>query len=405
MSVATIPQATPGYSAQFVLKARVNDTFIPATYIKVEQTSYGISDTIEIRTPMSLLDYDLGALSQQVQPLGITTEVGYLTPSGFRSSTLIYGIVEEIENDADSDTVTIHGRGLLANLVDSRVSVKPDMNSSISTVIRKLISSVGLTGSVADSGVLVGNVLQKDYVSTARNLRALDFIQILARQAGWTVRAVGKNVVVGPPPDPSSGAQFSKDYADGDFISCKTTHNALHNRNIKVKVVSYHAASKKKTTTTQGPVSKLLGLPPPKSTAKTSKTTQRAGFISGLTTVGERTNVEEYVIPIPNKTAAECIALAQTLRDDINRHEFVLEAIWLPKPEDYAQFASSSPDFNLQLTGFPQVSSNGMYYMKHVVWEWDVASISGLTMEVEAINHPLPVPSGGQANASLGDIP
>lgn len=380
---------------------RINGIYIPTKSIEVTQSSYGVADTASVETYLEGQTHDFGALSQRVQPVPFQVMAGYISRGRQGNfSPLLNGLLDEIDNEYETDVLTFHARGILANLVDTRLSITPNMNDTAQHVIQQVITKAGLTAKVASDPMnrSVGAILRKDdYVTGIKNMRALDFIHAICRWVGWTTRAVGNTVVVGPPPDPSTGPKLVKAWDKRAGMKLKVTHNALHNRNIKVKVISYiqaHKARSRAKVQQSMLAQELFPGVEPKSSGSTVR--GGTGHQSGTTTVGERDNIEEYVIPVPNATDAECIALAQVIADEINRHEFLADFTFTPTPEEFATIVQYSPDFTVQLTGCAQASNNGLYYPKEVNWSWAIGD-SAPTYEVtlKMVNHPLPAPAGG----------
>lgn len=389
----------PGFYGQ------LNGEYVPTKSIEITQSSYGVADEITITTPLSMATVDYGALSQKVPGAPVQIFGGFGSTQGTGpKQPVVQGVLESLSNDYDNDTITIKARGILANLVDARLSTKIVQNQTITQAITKIIQKYGLTARVSPSTIQVGAVLSGasagapvDQVSTARNMRALDFIHMLCRTAGWTTRAVGGVVVVGPPPDTKTAPLITLNWAAGGLMSLHIEHNALHNRNIKVKVVSYIQSGKQRGLSVNStPLASSIGIPNQQSTTSKAQPGSPSGRQSGFTSVGERTNVEEYVIPIPNLTQQQCIDRAAAIAFEINQHEFTADMSFSIGSEFFAQVVLVSPDFNVQLNGCDQASNNGLYYPKDVKWTWSAEKPDGLMMEIQAINHPLPAPGGGQ---------
>lgn len=409
MSVA--PNLPPPGPNQGLFQPRLygllNSVFVPTETADLTQTSYGIADTLEITTPLASAQTDYGQLSQTVQPCPYQINGGYMSAvQPMTAQPFMNGILEELDNDYTEDVITIHGRGILANLVDARINLKVHMNETVTQVITQLITSYGLKAQVAPSSALVGNILKTDYVALGRNVRALDFIHMLCRYVGWATRAVGNTVVVGPPPD-ATAPTINMSFPNSSVLSLRIRHNALHSHTVKVKVVSYVQSTKARGLAgPQGPLAAFLGLPVPVS--KTG-TVSRSGNISGTSSVGERDNIEEYVIPLPNLSQADCLRMAQVLQDEIATHEFIMMLQFVPTAAQLKMMLAVSPEFNIYLSGCDQASNNGLYYPKSVNWKWsegkDGKSAGGLVVSIEALNHPLPAPSGSLPNASLSDVP
>lgn len=370
-------------------------TWVPIESFKVEQTTYGIADNMEITTPLKGSP-DYMAMSQATNPMPIALFVS-VANTGFQR--VFTGYAEDIEDDHETDLTTIKGRGLLANLVDARTSLKALMNVTVTQAITALITRYHLKSRVAASNTKVGTILKGDYVATGRNLKVLDFIHLLCRNEGWSTRVQGDVVIVGPPPDPTA-IVLPKDWRKGVYLTGpRVTHNALHNRHIVVKVVSYHQGSKKRgrgRAKGQGPISRLLGFPAP--LAGTAKPGQRAGRVSDTTTVGERENVEEYVIPVAGLTQDECIRAAELLRDEINRHEFLVDMAFSPSIDEFMLLVKNTPEFTVQITGVEHASAEGAYFPKNVTLAAHIGQEgggAGLVCELNLVNHELPAPTGG----------
>jgi hypothetical protein len=406
----------------------VGGNFIPVESLTVEQSLYGSADAAHVDTFLYDLSstaggqvINLGAMSQQTKYIPVTIAFGNTaSPAalhGTQLNQLFYGFLEELDADWGMDKYTISARGALALLVDQRISQRIPMNVDIGTAIAGLITTYGygLTPQVGVAGVQVGHVLTADYVSLNRNVRVFDLIQLLAQGVGWDMRVKGTTVIVGVPPvaaatqnavvaaGQSGAAQvpiFVKEWQKGAGTALTVKHNALHSHNIKVTVVSYINGTKSPTTgiSGQGQTAALLGLPAPlASTGYNSLTALRSGPQAATTSVGEgASNDEEYIFHIPGLTAAQCIAKATLIRDEISRHEFIAELTWSPSSTELASLVQASPEFAIQLTGaaLHQQGHDQLYYPRQITWNYSLTG--GLTVTVLMVNHPIPTETGGE---------
>lgn len=400
----------------------VNGIFIPTSSFSVEQSAYGNADTATVNTYLYDLGTNLGALSQQQKyvPMWIMVGNSSLNEGQSNQQQLYYGFLEELEADWDTDNYSIHSRGLLAYLIDNRISQRVEMNVDVTDVMRQLVNMYGYGASLVLpaglSGVKAGSILTSDYVAISRNVRCYDLMQTLAQGIGWVIRVHGTSIIFGPPPivattvAATTAAQqqnvetvpiFYKEWQNGAGMKLNVRHNALHSHNIKVKVISYIPGSKGAVSASsqETQLAATLGLPAP----TTTTTATPSGRQSGTTSVGDgATNDEEYVFHYPGLTAAQAQQMADMIRDEISRHEFIATLTFTPSADELSQLVSVSPEFALQLTGnsLHQQNHDQLYYPRKVTWNYDVGSGldtgSGLTVEIMMVNHVIPVPTGAQ---------
>jgi hypothetical protein len=378
-------------------------------HVEVEQTVYSTADTISAQTFAWGTPQDWGAMSQKFNPLSMIVEMGY--PKSVGMSQLIYGSLDEIEVQSDSDQIEFRGRGILANLIDKKISIRPDMNSTITSVITKLISDAGLTPKVANSPIKVGGIINDENVGMSRNMRTLDFINALAYGAGWRVRTQGTTVIVGPPPTDSNTYVLKRTWGTkSGGTKMRVTHSAFHAHDIKVTVISYIPKTKAKISSTSSSVSALaasLGMSAPTSTTGKSKTTGQGRQSGSSASPSENPDVQHYVIEVANKTKAECDVIAANIRDTIARKEFKLDMTIVPTPQELQALIKAGTEFSIQLDGCPLVSNNGTYHPERVRYIWDLGSdgaAGGLTIQIQAVNHLLPTPAGGGTNATESSV-
>jgi hypothetical protein len=401
----------PDYLAPLA-EARINGVFVPTWHVEVEQTAYSVADTASALTFLADAPLDYGSLAQRVVacPFDVflgTRDTRATTKS--QGTRLFTGLLDEIDSTYEDDTISLSARGAAALLIDQRITTRFDMNESTDRVIVDMITTTpgGLTAKVdsklPDGSPVppIGKLLQQDFVSTARNSRAFDVINLLADGLGWNVRVQGTTVIVGAPPSRGSVPELAKVWARDAGTKLFVQHSAIHAHDIKVVVHSYLPRTKSRSgagsvSTAEQPT---MGLPteaPP----GTPTTSGPSGRQAGFTTIGDGYAGQIYSFHVAGLTSAQCQAMANQIRDELSRHEFIATLTFAPSPDEIAMLAPLGTEFTVLLSGCSQASHNGLYHPKKVVWTWDVGDsdqgvADGLTCEITMANHEIPAPTGG----------
>jgi len=404
--VITSPTAPP------IMQLRLNGVFIPTWRGMVEISAYSVTDTASFDTFIANAPLDYGALSQTVSPCPYEVfigQAGQIMRSN-ASQRLLYALLEEEDGRYEEDRIELRARGVLALLIDQRITARLPMNQTVDKLIAWVISQFGLTSQVASSvssdfpnGVPAGKLLQYQYVAMSRNYRAFELITALAEGLGWDVRVQGTTVIVGPPPTRGQVPEISKVWGNNAGEKLSVIHNALHSRNIKVIVKSYLPHLKVRTASLRAIQNSpaILGLPTPGNPS--SRGPQPQGNQTGFTSVGGNYTGEVYVFHVPGLDANQCDAMASKIRDDLTRREFIVEFTWSPSLQELQTLVPAGTEWTLNLSGCSQRSANGLYHPRKVTWEWDSGEnedgdASGLTCTVSAVNHELSAamaPTGG----------
>lgn len=408
---AAMPTA-PSTSTSPIAQVRLNSTqFVPIKSVTVEKSAYSVADTATCTTFCAGSPVDYGKLSQTAIPcsyevfLGSGTIAPRNAPNA-QGQRLLYGLLEQIDTRYDDDEIDLAARGVLALLIDQRMTSRLPMNETVDKVIAGIITQFGLKAQVTSTSVTAGKVLNNDFVTMSRNLRAMDIVVGLADFLGWSVRVQGTTVVVGPPAQRGgSTPELSFVWNNNAGEKLSVTHDALHNRDIKVIVKSYLPRIKSRVSATATllsgatlPQPSTLGLPT-QGPASAQSQQPPSGMQSGYTSVGADYQTEVYVFHIPGLTADQCNAMASKIRDDITRHEFVATLEFAPDPSQIALLVPAGCEFTVQLTGCSQPSHNALYHPKQVTWTWDVGQgqgdAPGLSCKIMMVNHELPAPVAG----------
>jgi hypothetical protein len=322
---------------------------------------------------------------------------------------VLYSYLDEINTNYKSDVIEMSTRGVLALLIDKKLTEKSDQNVDVGVVIKKIITGVGLKANVGTAGIKVGKILKEDFASMSGTIRAMDYINALANGVGWKSRVQGQTVIVGPPILGSALPVLTKSMNDGDMLEGSVKHSALHAHNIHVKVVSYIPHSKSKHSTSHPAFNtqyayllngETLDVPTLKSPAKAKGSNGTKGGNVGGTFSGAKpadTDTEEYVFAIPGLTKEACLKKAQLIQEELSRHEFILDVTFSPTAQDIEFLASNGPEFLFKLTGCSQKSHNQTYHPRRVSWHWSIEE--GLKIQILAVNHLLPQSTGGLSNS------
>jgi hypothetical protein len=397
----------PSASSSPIAQVRLNNVFVPIKSVTLEKTAYSVVDTATLTTFCAGAPMDYGKLAQTVIPCPYEVFIGSgaITPgSSAQGQRALYGLLERTDTIYDEDAIEITARGILALLIDQRMTARLPMNSTVDQVIAGIISSYHLVPQVTPTTVDAGKVLSDDFVSMARNQRAFDVIVALADYLGWKIRVQGTTVIVGPPATRGQVPELALQWGNNAGEKLKITHDALHTRNIKVVVKSYLPRLKSRVSTPaifQGQsvgTGSVLGLP---AQSPLSAQQQRApsGAQTGFTSVGGNYSGEVYTFHIPGLTIDKCNEMAARIRDDITRHEFVAELVITPDPDQIATLVPAGCEFTVQLSGCSQRSHNGLYHPRKVTWAWAIGQSEGespgLTCSMLLVNHEVPSPSSG----------
>lgn len=388
--------------------------------------------------------------AQKNKPMRLTVEV-QTDPNGLLSP-LFRGFLDIINVNGEADTCEMTGRGVLSLLLDQHITVKLRNNQRVEQSIAEVVRRYGLNpvitaesgktvtkalvaldasarvdmqpsaGAGPDSGVTSGKAAKGDAeVTSARNMTAMGYITSLANAVGWNIRIRGTDVIIGPPPAPGAGLVINKVWeTNSGALKMKIQHAAYHSHTIHVKIVSYVQGTKGrvKHVTQQGPTAAALGLPAPVSktdangnpmtpsqgptagalgmpspvggTKKGRGTGTRGGRMTGYANVpaSPSTRNEMYVYHIPGLTKEKAQAMADKLRDDLSRREFLVTLEWAPDAAEAMTLARAGSEYNVALSGIDDPVVNGAYTPKLTTWKWTLQT--GLVITGEFANHPLP---------------
>lgn len=304
--------------------------------IEVTNASHFTADTFHLELAVSGLPAAYGPAywaDSQSDRISIGVSMAGETPT-----PLIVGQVDDVDWNLFGTTITLTGRDLSARLIDSKTAEK-FQNQTSSEIAEALAQRHELAASVQPTATLAGTYYEIDHAITTHEETEWDLLTYLAQKEGFDVWVSGTTLYfqpslklpqaanspaplpwqtgasaelpwrANPQPSPTASAPpyvlLASINADGSFASNAEQINLRRSqtlaRDVIVKVRSWNQKQQRAFTVT----------------AKRSQTkkSQRVG--------GE---AQTYSFVRPNLTQDQAQKLAESLAEDITRHERVLTA-------------------------------------------------------------------------------
>lgn len=269
---------------------------------EVTNASHFTADTFRVVASVSGLPVGLGpdywAVSEGDQ-IGVNVGLGSDIPT-----PLILGQVDDAEYDPVRRTLTITGRDLSAQLIDTKTAEK-FQNKKSSEIAQALALRHGLDSTVTQTETLAGTYYSIDHVVLTQEQTEWDLLVYLATQEGFDVWVSGTTLFFQPPPvetatpykliAPTPGSLAS------NAIDIRVSRSQTLARDIIVKIRTWNQQQQKGFTVTYKVTQAFKG--------------QRSGGKS-----------QTYSYTVPNLTRDQALKLAKSTAEDITRHERVLTA-------------------------------------------------------------------------------
>ena|SRR5579884_1696271 len=277
--------------------------------------------------------------------------------NGSAQAQLILGQIDDVAYDPVRRRVTFSGRDLSAPLIDTKTSEK-FQNQKSYQIAQALAIRHGLNSQVEKTTALAGTYYDIDNVLLTQEQTEWDLLIFLAKQEGFDVWVSGDTLYFQPSPINTAPAYqlIAPAPAGGNVASnaldIQVSRSQTLARDVIVKVQSWNQKQQRSFVVTYH-VTKAFK-------------SQRSGGVS-----------QTYSYVVPNLTRDQALKLAQSLAEDITRHERILTA--------------KLPGDNL-LTTRAQVQLIGTgtawdqnYFPDTVTRRISIAE--GYTMELRAKNH------------------
>ena len=337
------------------------------------QTSHYAPDTFSATFALNADPrYTAAWWDNRTTPLVIDIQAGFRQPNGaMQWSSLGVGQVDDHEINLVSGTIVLTGRDLSALLVDAETA-ETFQNQTSSQVVQTLATRAGLSSDVTNTTTLVSRYWELDHTVTkhhqhSQTVSDWDLLVKLARNEGFDLFVVGTKLYFWPPPsltgkpyvvkyDPATATAFTP---AANVIEPHFTRRFALAKGVTVNVKSFHSKAGKAVvaTVTRGP-----GV---------------TGSNVGGSIATQTAKAKTYTFVRPNLTQAQAQTLAQSLLDDITRHE---RTVSFHGPADLILGTRSVVRVEGTGTGFDQT-----YYVEHVTRT--ISFDGGFVMDAQAKNH------------------
>jgi phage protein D len=291
-------------------------------------------------------------------------QAGMLVNGTVAWQTLMTGVVDDYEILLDSSTVTVNGRDLAAQLIDTKTA-NTYSNQTSSEIATMLAQQVGLTPVVTATQTIVGTYYQIDTTHTglgafSQDITEWDLLVYLAQQEGFDLFVSGTSLYFQPPATSEQAYNISwtmgaNGVPNSNVIGLSLQHALTLAKGVSVTVKSYNS---------------LTG----KSIKATTSDPQYAGKVAP--------GGQNYVFYAPNLTPQQAIALANQRYADITRH---LRTVQFDLPGDTVL----TPRKLIVLSG-TGTAFDTSYYPDRI--DMQISMSGGFGMAVTARNVP-PTPS------------
>lgn len=335
--------------------------------MEVTNNSHFAADTFRASFSLSGLPLAYGLSFWDSAPSGvqINFSVGGVTsapatPGGTQNLpiSLILGQVDDVDFDTCTKIMTLSGRDLAAVFLDNKTA-EAFTNTTSSKIVQKLALRRGLNSNVTATTADVGTYYQLQNVGINTEQTEWDILSKLAQAENFDLWVSG-NTLYFQPRLATSGQPYVLTWDpvknEGNFEDLKLKRAMTFASDVIVQVQSWNQSGQVAFT----------------KTATISKSSKKAN--KGNTTGGQP---QTYVFKRANLTAAQCQQLANSLAEDISRHE---RNISLKLPGDTILTTRTI----MQLTG-TKTGFDTMYYPDKVTRRLSVQE--GFCMEVTAKNH------------------
>lgn len=226
-------------------------------------------------------------------------------------TSIILGQVDDVDIDPlDADSLTISGRDLSAQLIDTKTTNKyPDHVSSwIATTIAKKFN---LVPDVTTTTTPVGQYYNQAYASISRDIPTWDLLVFLAQQEGFDCYVRGNTLYFGPPQADSDKTpttitvQRAGAFVESDAVRLKLHRSLTLAQDVSVTVLSHNVASGKSV----------------------KAVATRAGKKSANSSASKAAEkVQSYIIRRPNLTQQQAQDLANKTLVDVTKFERTFDA-------------------------------------------------------------------------------
>lgn len=219
---------------------------------------------------------------------------------------LIYGQLDDVSVDLVRRTITLTGRDLSAQMIDTRTTEK-FQNLTSSEIAQQIALRHGLDSTVQSTPTRVGTYYEIENARLTREESEWDLLVYLAEQEGFDVWVSGQTLYFQPSPAASTTPYPLTWIEPGDgtlaanFIDLRMERALTLARDVIVKVQSWNQSQQQSFIKTY-------------KVSQTSKSQQAGGI------------AQTYSYSVPNLTPDQALQWAKSKAEEITRHERVITA-------------------------------------------------------------------------------
>lgn len=287
----------------------VNGVALPTcwTDFSFDENEFSQPDTFDVQIAMSLLprENDLRWWAAQTE-IEVQLYTGFpADPDRFTTGDLqrvFIGNVDTLSFDWVQRTIGVTGRDRTAKLMDSKTSEKY-VNLTSSQIAVELATKYGLKPIVTTTRTKAGKYYQIDHVDLKMERTEWDLLTWLARQEQFVTFVRGAELHFRPKPTASQDPYVLRHEPPtdgpgrGNYATLRTSRTLTVAKGVEVTVKSWNGNDKK---------------------TYTKKSTR-------LPRNGRRGDVQKYSYNIAGLTPEQAQAKADQIRDEISRHEMLMD--------------------------------------------------------------------------------
>lgn len=301
------PRTPPGLVRSPRPAVLINGARLPAQAVislEVTNAAHFTADTYRLQLSASGLPAALNpaywsASADDQVSIGVSLD-------GAAPQQLILGQVDDVEYDPIGRLVTLSGRDLSARFIDNKTAEK-FQNRTSSEIAQALALRRGLDSEVQATTKLAGTYYEIDHAVATHEQTEWDLLTYLARREGFDVWVSGTTLHFQPPPA-TTGRPYIllwSEPGDGTFASNMTRLALRRSQTLAGDVIVIVRSWNQKQQ-------KAFDVTAKRSQAKKS---QRRGG-----------KAQTYTFVRPNLTRDQAQQLAESMAEEITRHERVLSA-------------------------------------------------------------------------------
>jgi phage protein D len=246
---AVAPQGVLGPKGNTVRAPRgwflVNGTRVEALDLEVVNNGFFLADTFQGRARMAADEaFSLAAWASED-----VIEIELIATDGITTTTLLAGLVDDVELDADRRLVIFSGRDFTGDLIETKTTEKWP-NKTASEIASEIAGRHNLTPVVTATSTTAGTYYSREHAVLTDDTTEWNLLTYLAEQEGFSVYVAGRELHFEKPADPAQAPRWQLNYEPGlvteaNASSLRMRRNLTVAKEVVVKVVSWNAKQKR----------------------------------------------------------------------------------------------------------------------------------------------------------------